>query len=44
VSGGSIESEPEATRTAEIKSIDIANDEKQKEHHAANHFFSSLLG
>jgi hypothetical protein len=36
--------EPEATKTPEIKPFDIINDEQQKEKHAANHFFSSLLG
>jgi hypothetical protein len=38
-----IELEPEATRTLEIKPFDLINHEQQKEKHAANQFFSSLL-
>jgi hypothetical protein len=34
---------PEATKTPEIKPFNITNDEQQKEKHAANEFFSSLL-
>jgi len=41
---GSIKVEPEATKTPEIKPFNITNDEQQKEKHAANQFFSSLLG
>ena len=40
---GSIKVEPEATKTPEIKPFNITNDEQQKEKHAANQFFSSLL-
>jgi hypothetical protein len=40
----SIELELEATKTPEIKPFNIINDEQQKEKHAANQFFSSLLG
>jgi hypothetical protein len=40
----SIKVEPEATKTPEIKPFNITNDEQQKEKHAANQFFSSLLG
>jgi len=43
VSAPSIELEPEVTKTPEIKPFDIFNDEQQKEKHAANQFFSSLL-
>ena len=39
----SIELEPEATKTLEIKPFDIINHEQQKEKYAANHFFRSLL-
>jgi hypothetical protein len=39
-----IELEAEATKTPEIKPFAISNDEQQKEKHAANQFFSSLLG
>jgi hypothetical protein len=39
-----IELEAEATKAPEIKPFDIINDEQQKEKHAANQFFSSLLG
>jgi hypothetical protein len=39
----SIELELEATKTPEIKPFNIINDEQQKEKHAANQFFSSLL-
>jgi uncharacterized protein YqeY len=35
--------EPEATKTPEIKMFNVINDEQQKEEHAANQFFSSLL-
>jgi hypothetical protein len=38
-----MESEPEATQTGN-QAFDIINDEQQKEKHAANQFFSSLLG
>jgi hypothetical protein len=37
-----MESEPEATQTGN-QAFDIINDEQQKEKHAANQFFSSLL-
>jgi hypothetical protein len=40
----SIELEPEATKTPTIELFDIIDDEKTKEKHAANQFFSSLLG
>jgi hypothetical protein len=40
----SLELEPEATKTPEIKMFNVVNDEQQKEEHAANQFFSSLLG
>jgi acetyltransferase-like isoleucine patch superfamily enzyme len=40
---GSIELEAEAKKTLEIGPFDIINDEQQKEKHAANQFFSSLL-
>jgi hypothetical protein len=39
----SIELEPEATKTPKIELFDIIDDEKTKEKHAANQFFSSLL-
>jgi hypothetical protein len=39
-----IELEPEATKTPKLKPFDIIDDEQQKEKHAANQFFSSLLG
>jgi hypothetical protein len=40
----SIELEAQATKTPELKPFDIINDERQKEKHAANQFFSGLLG
>ena len=40
----SIELEAEATKTPGIKPFDIINNEQPKEKHAANQFFSSLLG
>jgi hypothetical protein len=33
----------ETTKTPGIETSDITNDEQQKEKHAANQFFSSLL-
>jgi hypothetical protein len=39
----SIELEPEATKTPEVKPFNIINDEQQKQKHAASQFFSSLL-
>src|ERR1700678_2702891 len=39
----SIELEPEATKAPENELFDIINDDQQKEKHAANQFFSSLL-
>ena len=38
-----IELEPKATRVPEINPFDIIHDEKQKEKHAADQFFRSLL-
>lgn len=40
---GSIELDPRATNTPEIKLLGLVNDEKQKEKHASNQFFSILL-
>ena len=44
VSAGASELDSEGHKTPEIKPFDISNHEKQKEKHAANQFFSSLLG
>ena len=40
---GSIELEPEATKTPEIKPLNLINDEQYKEEPAANQFFRSLV-
>jgi hypothetical protein len=40
----STELEPEAPKTPKIELFDIINDEHQKQKHAADQFFRSLLG